>query len=72
MGIEDVKDPHRFIQTFEIRFVLPGTDILVRTEARLVWLNESGRAGIQFVDLKPPLCDFIHRWVSQRLSEAGQ
>lgn len=47
-----------------ISFVLPRTDRSLHVDARVIWADQAGRAGLRFLNLTPSEQATLSRWVS--------
>jgi DNA-binding response OmpR family regulator len=48
---------------------LPAMPEPVFTSAEICWANESGRAGLRFIDVNPELTERLQLWLLERMSE---
>jgi len=71
MGLDGLKEPLRFAGLLEVSFVLPGSDILFKAKARLMWVGEEGRVGIRFAVIEPALFEQLQHWTNHKMKEEG-
>jgi CheY-like chemotaxis protein len=50
----------------QLRFVLPDTDTVVETAAKVIWSDTSGRAGVQFEQVTPETSQHLVGWAVAR------
>ena len=49
-----------------LRFVLPGTTQMVEGTGEVTWVDDSGRVGMLFSQLKPASRKYLKSWLSKR------
>jgi CheY-like chemotaxis protein len=54
----------------EIRFALPGKNIVISTKAELAWADDKGRAGIKFVEVSKETAQDLEAWIAEHLDQA--
>jgi len=66
-------------EEFSIEFTIPGTEILIKCKAQVVWnrrFSEKGPyepgMGLQFVDLDPEVAGRIKDWVKKELEAQAE
>lgn len=55
----------------QLRFLLPGAQMEVTTQAIVAWRTRDGRAGLQFAEIDERDATELKRWILQRQLEEG-
>jgi transcriptional regulator with GAF, ATPase, and Fis domain len=54
-----------------LRFLLPGTQVIVAADAEICWCTRDGRAGLRFIRLDDKTSTELKRWMLQQQLEEG-
>jgi transcriptional regulator with PAS, ATPase and Fis domain len=71
LALQDVRDPFRLPEAFEVDFTLPETAETFRAHAQIVWADVQGKAGIRFLDLLPERQDCLRHWLKRKQIDEG-
>src|SRR6185312_16727711 len=55
----------------QLRFLLPGAQMEITTQAMVAWHTRDGRAGLQFAEMEERDATELKRWILQRQFEEG-
>jgi DNA-binding NtrC family response regulator len=69
VGVVGISDPPEPGKPLELEFRLPDTSITIRAQGRLTWLENGGRAGIQFDGIEPK--HLLQDWLMQQMVKEG-
>jgi len=56
----------------KVRFTLPGTSNVLDPKAEVAWCDESGHAGLRFVDMAAPARERLESWLFERLAQIAE
>ncbi len=56
-------------QRLNLRLRMPGKDEFVDLAAEVCWTDQSGRAGVQFMEISSSVAEALASWLLQRLEE---
>lgn len=71
MSLDGIDEPLALADGFTVGFLLPGTEQLVESQARLVWVESPARIGVKFVSLPASLQGQLARWLAEKQAEEG-
>jgi transcriptional regulator with PAS, ATPase and Fis domain len=69
IGVVDMSDPPEPGKPLELEFQLPETSTVIHAQGRLTWMDNVGRAGIQFDGIDPK--DLLQDWLMQQMVKEG-
>ncbi|MCI0351898.1 MAG: sigma 54-interacting transcriptional regulator [Acidobacteriales bacterium] len=69
VGVVDLSHPPEPGKPLELQFQLPETSTLIHAEGQLTWMDNSGRAGIQFDSIEPRA--LLQDWLMQQMVKEG-
>lgn len=69
VGVVDLSNPPEPGKPLELEFQLPETSTIIHAEGRLTWMDNSGRAGIQFDSIEPRA--LLQDWLMQQMVKEG-
>lgn len=55
--------------TITLRLTLPETDASLKINARVCWRDDSGAAGLQFLDVPMPVKERLAGWLADKLEQ---
>lgn len=62
-------EPLPAIQQVPLRFVLPGTNQMVEGTGEMIWADDSGRAGMLFVEMPTQSRKLLQAWLRKRAAK---
>jgi hypothetical protein len=62
--------PLRVGEKLQLKMTLPGTNQSARVSGEVCWSDDSGRVGIQFLQVAPEVTDLLRSWLFDRLQES--
>jgi transcriptional regulator with PAS, ATPase and Fis domain len=69
VGVVDINDPPEPGKPLELEFQLPETTTIIHAQGRLTWMDNGGRAGIQFDAIEPK--GLLQDWLMQQMVKEG-
>ena len=69
IGVTDINDPPEPGKPLELEFQLPETSTVIHAQGRLTWMDNGGRAGIQFDAIEPK--HLLQDWLMQQMVKEG-
>jgi len=69
LGMKGLEHPPEPGKPLEMEFCLPQTSITIRAKGRLTWMDNAGRAGIQFDSIDPR--HMLQDWLMQQMVKEG-
>ncbi len=71
IALDGVPNPFELVKGFKLRFTLPDTQDEIETDARMVWADPHGKAGVCFVGLAEHAHARLQTWLKERQREEG-
>lgn len=71
MGLEGFPSGLRRNCTLQVRFLLPGSKMLVEASAIVAWVGARGSAGITFTNMGPVARHEIKHWLCEKMLREG-
>jgi transcriptional regulator with PAS, ATPase and Fis domain len=71
MSLDGVANPGQLLSDVKVRFALPDTLETIEADARIVWVDPQGKAGVRFVSFTENSEERLKAWLRVRQEEEG-